>query len=133
VKQANGDHPKGKEIADLWHAANKKGGSKSKSKDDSNSSASRRWSFSLPCTDMDFKQDVGVDTLIDSADCPQRFEYSKPFLPEWSITKVPSEMQRMHNWYLRACRLGLHTLCTPYHLQLFGLQGNGIIDVMFYF
>jgi hypothetical protein len=42
-------------------------------------------------------------------------------------------MQRMHNWYMRACRLGLRTLCAPYHPQVFRLQSNGIMDVMFDF
>jgi hypothetical protein len=41
VIQALGDNLEGKEIADLWHAANKKDKSKAKSKDDSNSGSSR--------------------------------------------------------------------------------------------
>jgi hypothetical protein len=36
-----GNDAEGKEIADLWHTANKKDKSKAKSKDDSNSSSSR--------------------------------------------------------------------------------------------
>jgi hypothetical protein len=71
-----GDDPEGKEIADLWHAANKKDKSKGKSKDDSNSGSSRRHWHGL-------QTDVGVDTLLDLPDCPKSFEYGKPFLPDW--------------------------------------------------
>jgi hypothetical protein len=71
----------GKEIADLWHATNQKDKSKpklkSKSKDDANSGASRRTGHSVPRTDTDFKQDVGVDALPDLPDCPKKFEYGK--------------------------------------------------------
>jgi hypothetical protein len=84
-------------------------------------------------TDTDFKKNVGVDILPDLLDCPKIFKYGKPFLPDWAIIAVPSEMQRKHNWYLRACRLGIRTLCAPYHVQVFGLQGQGIMDVMFDF
>jgi hypothetical protein len=74
VIRALGDDPEGKEIADLWHAANKKvkskDKSKAKSKDDSNSGSSIRRGFSLPRTDTDFGEDVGVDTLPDVPDCP---------------------------------------------------------------
>ncbi|RLN11593.1 hypothetical protein C2845_PM09G10790 [Panicum miliaceum] len=114
VIQAYGNQQKGKVVAEIWHAANRmdksKSKSKVKSKDDSNSSASRQRGFSLPRTDTEHNQEVGVDTLPDLPDCPKRFEYGRPFLPKWAITMVPSEMQRMHNWYLRGCRLGLHTI-----------------------
>jgi hypothetical protein len=87
VIRALGDDPEGKEIADPWHAANKKDKSKdkskAKSKDDSNSSSSRRCCFSLPRTDMDFRHDVRVDTLLDLPDCSKSFECDKPFLPDW--------------------------------------------------
>jgi hypothetical protein len=115
VIRAYGNNPEGKEIVDLWHAANKKDKSKSKSKDNANSGASRRMGRFIPSTNTDFKQDIGVDTLPDLPDCPKNFEYSKRFLLERAMTKVPSEMQRMHNWYMRACRLGLRTLCALYH------------------
>jgi hypothetical protein len=61
VIRAYVNNPKGKEIVDLWHAANQKDKSKSKSKDDANSGASGRTGRSVPHTDMDFKLDVGVD------------------------------------------------------------------------
>jgi hypothetical protein len=89
--------------------------------------------FPCPRTDTDFRQDVGVDTLLDLPDYPKSFENGKPFLPDWAITAVPNEMPRMHNWYLKARRLGLRTLCAPYHPKVFRLQGQGIMDVMFNF
>jgi hypothetical protein len=66
--------------------------------------------FPCPRTDTDFRQDVGVDTLLDLPDYPKSFENGKPFLPDWAITAVPNEMPRMHNWYLKARRLGLRTI-----------------------
>jgi hypothetical protein len=116
--RAYGDLEDGKEIVHMWHAANKKrpksnDKSKAKSKDDSTTSA-RRSGFSQPRTDTNFKLVVGVDTIDDLLDCPKIFEHRKPLLPDWAITDVPSEMQRFHSWYVRACRLGLRTyaLCT---------------------
>jgi hypothetical protein len=68
---AYGNNPEGKEIADLWHAANQKDKSKSKSKDDANSGASRKMGRSMPRTGTDFKHDVGVHALPDLPDCPK--------------------------------------------------------------
>jgi len=42
-------------------------------------------------------------------------------------------MQRMHNWYMRACRLGLRTISAPYYSKVFGPAGVGITDVLFDF
>jgi hypothetical protein len=55
----------GSEIADIWHAANKKQGSKAKSKDDSDSSGIRRPGFSLPHTELEHHLVVGVDDIPD--------------------------------------------------------------------
>ena len=92
--------------------AQSKDKSKVKSKDDSTSSARRR-GFSQPCTNTDFKLLVGVDAIQDLDDCPKAFQYRKPLLPDLANAEVPSEMHRMHSWYKRACRLGLHTICAP--------------------
>jgi hypothetical protein len=56
------------EIADIWHAANKKQGSKAKSKDVSDSSVSRQLGFSLPRTDSEHHLVVGVDDIRDLQD-----------------------------------------------------------------
>ena len=37
----------------------------------------------------------------------------------------------MHNWYKRGCRLGLRTIHAPHDLEVFGLKGNDIHDIMF--
>jgi hypothetical protein len=131
----------GKEIADLWHKANMKQAdpkpkakdkTKAKSKDDSTSTA-KRSRFSQPRTDTNFKQIVGVDEIPDLPDCPKKFTYGQPLLPDWCLQDVPSEMQWMHNWYIRACRLGLRTISAPYYSQVFGPAGPGITDVLFDF
>ena len=131
----------GKEIADLWHKANMKQAdpkpkakdkTKAKSKDDSTSTA-KRSGFSQPRIDMNFKQIVGVDEIPDLPDCPKKFTYGQPLLPDWCLQDVPSEMQRMHNWYIRACRLALPTISAPYYTQVFGPAGPGITDVLFDF
>ena len=98
----------GKEIADLWHKAKMKQAdpkakakdkTKAKSKDDSTSTA-KRSGFSQPHTDTNFKQIPGVDEIPDLPDCPKKFTYGQPLLPDWCLQDVPSEMQRMHNWYM---------------------------------
>jgi len=128
----------GKEIADLWHKANMKQAdpkpkakdkTKAKSKDDSTYTA-KRLGFSQPRTDTNFKQIAGVDSIPDLPNCPKMF---KALLPDWCLKDVPSEMQRMHNWYIRACRLGLRTISVPYYSQVFGPVGPGITDVLFDF
>ena len=133
---AYGDLKDGKEIADIWHATNSKAQSKDKSKavskDDSTKSA-RRSGFSKPLTNMNFKLVVAVDAVQDLEDCPKVFHYGKQFLPDWAIKDVPSEMQRMQNWYMRACRLGLHIIWAPYYPQVFGPPGVSITDVLFDF
>jgi hypothetical protein len=128
------DQKDGEEIVDIWHAENKKQAeskpqskdkSKAVSKDDSTKSA-RRSGFSKPCTDTNFKLVVAVDAIQDLEDCPKVFQYGKQFLPDLAIKDVPSEMQRMQNWYMRACRLGLRTISAPYYSKIFGPPGVGI-------
>uniref|UniRef100_K3XSL7 Uncharacterized protein n=1 Tax=Setaria italica TaxID=4555 RepID=K3XSL7_SETIT len=70
--------------------------------------------YSKPRTDTKYNLVVGVDDIPDLPDCPKKFEYGKPLLPDWAITGIPGEMQRMHNWYTRACRLGLRTIWARY-------------------
>jgi hypothetical protein len=112
----------GLEIADIWHAANKKAKSKAKSKNGSNSSAPRCPGFSKPRTDSEHYLVVGVNDIQDLPDCPINFEYGKPFLPNSMIAGVPSEMQRMHSWYTRACRLGLSSIWARYVTRIFPEQ-----------
>ena len=116
--------------ADPKHKAKDK--TKAKSKDDSTSTA-KRSGFSQPRTDTHFKQIVGVDEIPDLTHCPKKFMYGQPFLPDWCLQDVLSEMQRMHNWYIRACRLGLRTISSPYYSQVFGPAGPSITDVLFDF
>ncbi|RLM80210.1 hypothetical protein C2845_PM12G09680 [Panicum miliaceum] len=104
-----------------------------KSRDDSNSSTSRRLRFSLPRTDMEHRLVVGVDDFQDLPDCPINFEYGKLFLPDWALEGVPSEMQRIHNWYMRARRLNLTSIWARYPPDTFGGKDIGMTDIMFDF
>ena len=83
----------GKEIADLWHKANMKQAdlkpkvkdkTKAKLKDDSTSTA-KRSGFSQHCTNTHFKQIVRVDEIPDLPDCPKKFTYGQPLLPDWCL------------------------------------------------
>ena len=96
---------------DRWHTRNKKSTEKSKSKDNPKSSGSRRSGFSLP----------GIDTKS-LEDAPIKFHCGKDFLPDRAIRDLPSYMQRMHNWYKSACRLGLQTVLAPHHPNVFELK-----------
>ena len=80
-----------------------------------------------------FHRYVGVDDITDLPDCPLKFEYGKPFLPDSLMEGVPSFMKRMHSWYTRACRLGLKTIWARYDPDIFGAQTEGICDIMFDF
>ena len=42
-------------------------------------------------------------------------------------------MTRMHNWYIRACRLGLRSLWARYDPDIFGAKTDGVQDIMFDF
>jgi hypothetical protein len=123
----------GLEIVDLWHSANMKYGSKAKLKDDSDSSTSRRRGFSLPHTNSKRHLVVGVDDIQDLPDCPVNFESGKPFLPDIMIEGVPSDMQRMHSWYTRACTLGLSSIWAQYDPDIFGAEDKGVTNIMFNF
>jgi hypothetical protein len=127
----------GSEIVNRWHAANKKSDEsvkKAKSKDNpENSSASRRSGFSTPCTNMEHKMLIGVDDIQDLDDAAIKFVYGKDLLPDWALRDGPPFMRRLHNWYKRACILGLKTIYAPYHLDVFGPKGPGMFDIMFDF
>ena len=127
----------GSEIVNRWHAANIKSDAKSKkakSKDNlASSSASRRSSFSTPRTDTEHKMLIGVDDIQDLDDAAIKFVYGKDLLPDWALRDGPPFMQRLHNWYKRACILGLKTIYAPYHLDVFGPKGPGMFDIMFDF
>ena len=120
-----------------WHAANKKSdekGKKAKSKEKPpTSSGSRRSGFSTPRTDTLHDKVLAVDDLPNLEDAPLRFEYRKDLLPNWILCDCPSYMQRMHNWYKRACRFGLKTLYAPHHPDVFGVKGPQSNDITFDF
>ena len=76
---------------------------------------------------------LAVDDLPNLDDAPLEFVYGKDLLPNWILCDCPSYMQRMHNWYKRACRLGLKTIYAPHHLDVFGVKSNQVHDIMFDF
>jgi len=127
----------GSEIVNRWHAANKKSDEsvkKAKSKDIlATSSASRQSSFSTPRTDTEHKMLIGVDDIQDLDDAPIKFEYGKDLLPGWALADCPPFMRRLHNWYKRACRLGLRTIYALHHPDVFGTKGPEIFDITFDF
>jgi hypothetical protein len=120
-----------------WHAANKKSDEKAKKaklKDNpADCSASRRSGISTPRTNMEYEKDIGVDDLPDLDDAPLKFQYGKDLLPDWALRDCPSFMRRFHNWYKRACILGLKTIYASHHPDIFGLKGQQIFDIMFDF
>jgi hypothetical protein len=124
----------GSEIVNRWHTTNKKSdekAKKAKSKDNpTDCSASRRSGFSTLRT---HEKDIGVDDLPDLDDVPLKFQYGKDLLPDWALRDCPSFIRRFHNWYKRACILGLKTIYAPHHPDVFGLKGQQILDIMFHF
>jgi hypothetical protein len=116
-----------------WHAANKKS-KKAKSKDNPVNCSTSRWSgFSTPRTNTEHEKDIGVDDLLDLDDAPLKFQYGKDLIPDWALRDCPSFMRRFHNWYKRACMLGLKTIYAPHHPDVFDLKGQQIFDIMFNF
>ena len=81
-----------------------------KSKNVSDSSATRRPGVSEPRTDHDFIRKIGVDDILDLPDCPKKFEYGKDFLPHSLLKDYPGFKKRMHTWYRRECRLHLTSI-----------------------
>ena len=80
-------------------------------------------------TDTEHKKDIGVDDLPDLDDAPLKFKYGKDLLLDWALRDCPSFMRRFHNWYKRACILGLKTIYAPHHSDVFGLKGQQIFDI----
>jgi len=78
----------------------------------------------MPRTDTLHNRELAVDDLLDIEDAPLVFAYGKDLLPSWLLSDCPTYMQRMHNWYKRACRLGLKTLYAPHHPVVFGVKGH---------
>ena len=78
-------------------------------------------------------QTLAVDDLPDLEDAPLEFAYGKDLLPNWLLSDCPTYMQRMHNWYKRAYRLGLKTLYALHHPDVFGVKGPQINDITFDF
>jgi hypothetical protein len=111
-----------------WHAANKKSdekAKKAKSKDNpADCSASRRSDFSTPRTNTEHEKDIRVDELPDLDDASLKFQYRKNLLPDWALRDCPSFMRRFHNWYKRACILGLKTIYAPQHRMYSDLRDN---------
>jgi hypothetical protein len=116
-----------------WHAPNKKSdgkAKKAKSKENpATSSASKRLGFSTPRTDTLHKKELAVDDLPNLDYAPLEFTYGKDLLLNWILCDCPSFMQRMYNWYKRACRLGLKTIYAPHHPDVFGIKAQGVFDI----
>lgn len=120
-----------------WHNANKKSGEKAKkdkSKENPTTSSASKWSsFSTPRTDMEHKKVIAVNDVPDLHDAPLEFTYGKDLLLDWALRDCPSFMQRMHNWYKRACRLGQKTIFAQHHLDVFGVKRPQVYNIMFDF
>ena len=86
-----------------------------------------------PRTDTVHNRVLAVDLLPDLEDAPLEFVYGKDLLLSWILCDCPTYMKRMHNWYKRACRLGLRSLGAPHHKDVFGLKGPQINDISFDF
>ena len=84
-------------------------------------------------TDTEHKKDIEVDDLLDLDDAPLKFQYGKDLLSDWALRDCPSFMRRFHNWYKRTCRLGLKSIYAPHHLDVFGVKGPQIFDIIFDF
>ena len=84
-------------------------------------------------TDTEHKKDIGIDDLPDLDDAPLKFKYGKDLLLDWALRDCPSFMQRMHNWYKRACRLGQKTIFAQHHLDVFGVKSPQVYNIMFDF
>lgn len=72
-------------------------------------------------------------TDIELPNCFKIFEYDKPFLPNWAIELVASEMQMMHSRYMGACRFGLKDMWARYPLDVFGPKFDYQTDIIFDF
>ena len=97
------------------------------------SSGSRRSGFSTPRMDTLHNKTLAVDDLPDLEDAPLQFAYGKDLLPSWLLCDCLTYMKRMHNWYMRACRLGLKTLYAPRHPDVFRVKGPQVNDITFDF
>ena len=87
------------------------------------------WAFLRPA----WTRDLAVDDLPNSEDAPLKFQYGKDLLPSWILCDCPTYMKRMHNWYKKACRLGMRSLSAPHHQDVLRLKGPQINDIMFDF
>ena len=84
-------------------------------------------------TDTEHEKDIGVDDLLDLDDAPLKFKNGKDLLLDWALRDCPSFMRRFHNWYKRACILGLKTIYALHHPGGFVLKGQQIFDITFDF
>ena len=80
-------------------------------------------------TDMEHKKDIGVDDLPDLDDAPLKFKNGKDLLLDWALRDCPSFMRRFHNWYKRACILGLKTIYAPHPPDAFGVKEQQVFDI----
>jgi len=76
---------------------------------------------------------LAVDDLPNLEDAPLKFEYGNDLLPNWILCDCPSYMQRMHNWYKRACRLGLKAIYASHHPYVFGVKWPQAYNITFDF
>ena len=57
-----------------------------------------------------FNAKHNLDDVLDIPDYPRKYEFGKPFLPDWLLVAVPGEWRRFHSWYLKAVRLGVEII-----------------------
>ena len=57
---------------------------------------------------------------------PEKYEHGKPFLPLWKLDEGPWEMKKFHEWYMKACRVGL-SMITVFVPAIVFLSGDNYI------
>ncbi|KAJ1257150.1 hypothetical protein BS78_K194300 [Paspalum vaginatum] len=95
---------------DMWLKKNQASKGKDRKKGKEPAKAKDVSTKNEPIPDLKFYTKViGLDDIGDLLDAPLIYEHGKPFLPDFARNSeyLPGEMKRFHNWYLRACKLGV--------------------------
>nr|BAX25092.1 hydroxyproline-rich glycoprotein -like [Oryza australiensis] len=66
-----------------------------------------------------------------SDEVPTKYEYDKPFLPWHVMEDMPWEIRLMHDWYLKASKLGLSMLTVKVPNDAFTSGPNGMLVIDF--
>ena len=73
------------------------------------------------------KKYPNVDAIKWSKDCPKTYERGKPFLPNQDIQRLPLEMRRFDNWYLRVLLTNIDLVQACFPTGTFGSPVGKII------